>query len=178
MPQTITACTMDCPDACSLVVDQQPDSRIQLRGNPDSPYTSGFTCAKIKGHIKRLQHAERIRHPLLKINGGWQRIDWPVALNLCAEKFQALRAEPKSILHIKSEGAKGVLKAATALFFSMLGSSRTKGSLCDAAGFMAYIYDFGSRKNNDIYDLIQAGQGFLPQFDSHGRHHPQSVSTR
>ncbi len=158
MPQTITACTMDCPDACSLVIDQRPDGRVLLRGNPDSPYTSGFTCAKIKGHVKRLQHAERIRNPLLRVNGNWQRIDWPTALDLCAEKFQALRPEPKSILHIKSEGAKGVLKAATALFFSILGSSRTKGSLCDAAGFMAYIYDFGSRQNNDINDLFQAGR--------------------
>ncbi len=156
MPQTITACTLDCPDACSLIIDQRPDGRVLLRGNPDSPYTSGFTCAKIKGHIKRLQHDERIRHPLVKVDGNWQRIDWTAALNLCAAKFQALRSEPKSILHIKSEGAKGVLKAATALFFSILGSSRTKGSLCDAAGFMGYIYDFGSRKNNDINDLIQA----------------------
>ncbi|MBT8368432.1 MAG: molybdopterin-dependent oxidoreductase, partial [Deltaproteobacteria bacterium] len=156
MTSTITACTMDCPDACSLVVDRRRDDRISLRGNPDSPFTSGFTCPKIRGHIKRLQHPDRIRHPLLRVNQTWQRITWEAALDLCAQKIQALRSEPKSILHIKSEGAKGVLKAATALFFSILGSSRTKGSLCDAAGFMAYIYDFGSRKNNDINDLINA----------------------
>lgn len=156
MISTITACTMDCPDACSLIVDQGPDSHIVLRGNPASPFTSGFTCPKIKGHIKRLQHAQRIQHPLLRVNGTWQRITWDAALAMCAEKIQALRSEPKSILQIKSEGAKGVLKAATALFFSILGSSRTKGSLCDAAGFMAYIYDFGSRKNNDINDLNNA----------------------
>ena len=149
---------MDCPDACSLVVDQRSDSRIVLRGNPDNPFTSGFTCPKIKGHIKRLQHAQRIQHPLLRARGTWQRITWDTALDLCAEKIQALRSEPKSILQIKSEGAKGVLKAATALFFSILGSSRTQGSLCDAAGFMAYIYDFGSRKNNDINDLNNAAR--------------------
>jgi len=158
MTSKITACTMDCPDACSLVVDQRSDGRIVLQGNPNSPFTSGFTCPKIKGHIKRLQHPGRIQHPLLRIKGSWQRITWDAALDLCAEKIQALRSEPKSILHIKSEGAKGVLKAATALFFSILGSSRTKGSLCDAAGFMAYIYDFGSRKNNDINDLINAAR--------------------
>ena len=156
MTSTITACTMDCPDACSLVVDRRSDSRIELRGNPDSPFTSGFTCPKIKGHIKRLQHGRRIQHPLLRVKGTWQRITWDDALELCAEKIQALRSEPRSILQIKSEGAKGVLKAGTALFFSILGTSRTKGSLCDAAGFMAYIYDFGSRKNNDINDLNNA----------------------
>jgi anaerobic selenocysteine-containing dehydrogenase len=149
---------MDCPDACSLVVDQHSDDRTTLRGNPDSPFTSGFTCPKIKGHIKRLQHADRIQHPLLRTGGTWKRITWDTALDLCAEKIQALRSEPKSILHIKSEGAKGVMKAATALFFSILGTSRTKGSLCDAAGFMAYIYDFGSRKNNDINDLLNANR--------------------
>ncbi|MGD8295234.1 MAG: hypothetical protein PVG67_02505, partial [Desulfobacterales bacterium] len=58
MSRTITACTMDCPDACSLIVDRRNDNRISLRGNPDSPFTAGFTCPKIKDHIKRLQHPE------------------------------------------------------------------------------------------------------------------------
>ncbi|MGD1972625.1 MAG: molybdopterin-dependent oxidoreductase [Desulfobacterales bacterium] len=158
MSRTITACTMDCPDACSLIVDRRNDNRISLRGNPDSPFTAGFTCPKIKHHIKRLQHPERIRHPLLRVNGTWQQIAWEAALDLCAEKIQALRSQPKAILHIKSDGAKGVLKAATALFFSLLGTSRTIGSLCDAAGYIAYVHDFGSRKNNDISDLTNAAR--------------------
>jgi anaerobic selenocysteine-containing dehydrogenase len=149
---------MDCPDACSLMVDRREDNRIRLRGNPDSPFTAGFTCSKIKDHIKRLQHPERIRHPLLRVNDTWQQITWEAALDLCAEKIQALRSQPKAILQIKSDGAKGVLKAATALFFSLLGTSRTIGSLCDAAGYMAYVRDFGSRKNNDINDLINAAR--------------------
>ena len=117
MTSTITACTMDCPDACSLVVDQHADRRIVLRGNPDNPFTAGFTCPKIKHHIKRLRHPARIQHPLLRVKGTWQRITWDAALDLCAEKIQLLRPEPKSILHIKSEGAKGVMKVATDLFF-------------------------------------------------------------
>ena len=158
MNTTMTACTMDCPDACSLVVDRREDNRILLRGNPDSPFTAGFTCRKIKDHIKRLQHPARIRHPLLRVDDAWRQITWEAALDLCAEKIQALRSQPKSILHIKSDGAKGVLKAATALFFSILGTSRTIGSLCDAAGYMAYIHDFGSRENNDINDLVNAAR--------------------
>ena len=149
---------MDCPDACSLLVDHRKDDRIFLRGNPDNPFTAGFTCRKIKDHIKRLQHPARIKYPLLQDRDSWQRITWEEALDLCAHKIQDLRSQPQSILHIKSDGAKGVLKAATALFFSNLGSSRTIGSLCDAAGFMAYIHDFGSRKNNDINDLVNAAR--------------------
>ena len=158
MKTTITACTMDCPDACSLRVDHRQDHRILLRGNPDNPFTAGFTCRKIKDHIKRLRHPARIKYPLLRDSDSWRRITWEEALDLCAHKIQALRSQPQSILHIKSDGAKGVLKAATALFFSKLGTSRTIGSLCDAAGFMAYIHDFGSRKNNDINDLVNAAR--------------------
>ena len=94
----------------------------------------------------------------MRVNDSWRQITWEEALNLCAEKIQTLRSQPKAILHIKGDGAKGAMKAATALFFSILGTSRTIGSLCDAAGFMAYIHDFGSRKNNDIHDLVNAAR--------------------
>jgi anaerobic selenocysteine-containing dehydrogenase len=152
----ITACTMDCPDACSLIISSDDNGSATLKGNPEHLITAGFTCAKIKGHIKRRQSAERIRHPMLRTDDGWQAISWDEALDLCAQKIQYLRLEPKAILHIHGSGAKGVLKEASALLFNMLGTSRTWGSLCDAAGYMACIRDFGSRKNNHINDLQHA----------------------
>lgn len=38
----------------------------------------------------------------------------------------------------------------------MLGASRVSGSLCDAAGYVACLADFGSRLNNDITDLLHS----------------------
>ncbi len=67
----------------------------------------------------------------------------------------AARAD-RPILHIHSDGAKGVLKEAVNLFFAQLGSSRIMGSLCDAAGYIAGVEDFGARENNDIEDLANA----------------------
>lgn len=147
---------MDCPDACSLVISSDEYGIIGLRGNPDHPVTGGFTCAKIKKHIKRLQSSDRILRPMRRDGNYWKPIGWDEALELCADKIQQLREEPKAILHIHGSGAKGVLKEAVTLFFNQLGTSRIWGSLCDAAGFMAYIRDFGSRKNNDIKDLLNA----------------------
>ncbi|MBW2411054.1 MAG: molybdopterin-dependent oxidoreductase, partial [Deltaproteobacteria bacterium] len=125
-------------------------------GNPEHPITAGFTCAKIKDHIKRLQSSDRILKPMLRSDNGWQAISWDQALDLCAQQIQQLRNEPKAILHIHGSGAKGVLKEAAAFLFNQLGTSRTWGSLCDAAGYMACIRDFGSRKNNHINDLLNA----------------------
>jgi anaerobic selenocysteine-containing dehydrogenase len=152
----ITACTYDCPDACSLVAQTAADGSVSLRGNPESPFTRGFMCAKTRGQYRRITSPSRILTPLLKRAGGWEAIGWEAALDLCAEKIQALRAEPTAILHIHSDGAKGVLKEAVNLFFSSLGSSRIMGSLCDAAGYVAGMEDFGSRENHDIEDLAHA----------------------
>ena len=152
----ITACTMDCPDACSLVATIDNDRVVRLRGNPDHPFTAGFTCKKIKKHLKRLQSPERILHPMLRKGNRWEKISWDAALNLCAEKIDALRDDPFAIAHVRSSGAKGVTKEIVSLFFDHLGASRTRGQLCDAAGIMAYHYDFGSRRNHRIDDLFNA----------------------
>ncbi len=152
----ITACTMDCPDACSLVATIDGDRVVRLRGNSDHPFTAGFTCKKIKKHLKRLQSPERILHPMLRKGNRWEKISWDAALNLCAEKIDALRDDPFAIAHVRSSGAKGVTKEIVSLFFDHLGASRTRGQLCDAAGIMAYHYDFGSRRNHRIDDLFNA----------------------
>jgi anaerobic selenocysteine-containing dehydrogenase len=151
-----TACTMDCPDACALLVSPGRDGALRLRGNPRHPFTAGFTCKKIRRHGQRLRSAERILEPLLRDGRTWRTISWDAALDLCAAKIQELRHQPAAILHIEGSGAKGVTKEAVKLFFQQIGSSRVRGSLCDAAGIMAYHYDFGSRRNPGTGDLFNA----------------------
>lgn len=154
--QLTTACTMDCPDACALLVSRGMDGQLRLRGNPEHPYTAGFTCKKIRRHIERLHSKDRIVRPLLRQGSQWQTISWDAALDLCARKIEACLPAPSAILHIAGSGAKGVTKEAVKLFFAQIGSTRVRGSLCDAAGIMAYHYDFGSRRNHQIDDLFNA----------------------
>ncbi len=152
----ITACTMDCPDSCSLQVTLDTGGEVTLRGNPAHPFTAGFTCKKIRQHIRRLRSPDRILHPLLREGTGWRTVSWEEALALCAEKIQIYRKEPGAILHIQSDGAKGVLKQAGKRFFAELGATRVRGSLCDAAGYMAYVHTFGSRAGNTAHDILNA----------------------
>jgi len=152
----ITVCSLDCPDSCSLIIDEDQSGNISIAGNPDHPITQGFTCAKIKEYVRCLRSPHRITSPLLRAGEKWKPIEWAEALNICAEKIQHYRHEPSSILHIHGDGAKGVLKCADNLFFGCLGSSHTKGSLCDTAGIAACIADFGSLDSNDITDILHA----------------------
>ena len=150
---TITACTLDCPDACSLVAENGPDG-LRLRGNPAHPFTRGFVCSKLDVHRRRLASPHRLRSPLLKVNGSWRDIGWDEALGLCAEKIDLYRAEPRSILHVRGSGNRGVIKSLSSLFFRRLGASGLHGSLCDEAGNEACCRDFGCLRHNDITDIL------------------------
>ena len=152
----ITACTMDCPDACSLILSQKPDGTFGIQGNPDHPFTRGIICGKIKKHFLRLSSPHRITHPMIRKNSQWIKISWDNALDICAEKLNHYRKHPESILHIHGEGAKGILKQTGKLFFGLMGVSRLRGSLCDAAGIVAYLKDFGSRENHDPHDILNS----------------------
>ncbi|MCF8037769.1 MAG: molybdopterin-dependent oxidoreductase [Desulfohalobiaceae bacterium] len=152
----LTACTKDCPDACSLIVTES-DKGFSIKGNPEHPITLGLTCGKIQNHLRRLQSKNRITAPLLKKEGSWQEISWDQALDFCAKKIKpVLDRDPSRLLHIHDGGARGVTKETAAWFFRKLGCSVTHGSLCDATGIQASLKDFGALKHNDIRDLGQA----------------------
>ncbi len=154
--KTVTACTLDCHDACSLVVDTDGNGNVRVRGNPDHPFTRGFTCARIRRYPRRLAAASRITRPLLRDGSGWRAIEWRQALDICAERIQALRRQPETILHIPGAGDMGVLKNVGALLFGRLGAARVTGSLCCEAGTAAMRTDFGAVEQNGIASLARA----------------------
>ena len=149
----LTACTLDCPDACSLVVDAGPTG-LKVKGNPEHPFTKGFTCAKIQGYFQRLHSPGRILWPMLKYKGRWQEISWEDALAICAKQLiSAYQEDPAQIVHISGHGARGMSKMAVDGFFAALGSTRIRGSVCDGTGINALEQDFGSLEQGPLEDL-------------------------
>ncbi|MBI5581648.1 MAG: molybdopterin-dependent oxidoreductase [Deltaproteobacteria bacterium] len=152
----ITACSQDCPDTCSLVVETSPSGRVLIKGNPDHPFTAGFCCAKIKSWHRRLNSPSRITAPLMRDGTGWRAIGWDEALEICAARIRALRAEPLSILHLDSSGNMGLMVQVPQHFFNLLGASRASGGLCASAGLAACQADFGKVEHNEPGDLLNA----------------------
>ncbi|TVQ96374.1 MAG: nitrate reductase [Desulfovibrionales bacterium] len=166
----ITACILDCPDACSFLVE--PENRT-IRANPDHPFTRGFICRKGARIFERLDAPERITRPLVRRKAkkglqrgqqigpapeGFEPISWDNALELIAEKLNSLTNQPEAVLHVRGHGYRGVLAQASLNFFEALGASTTHGSLCDDAGIEACIRDFGALDHNDPLDLLNAGR--------------------
>jgi anaerobic selenocysteine-containing dehydrogenase len=41
------ACPLDCPDTCGWIVTVAGDKAVDLRGNPEHPFTRGALCNKV-----------------------------------------------------------------------------------------------------------------------------------
>ena len=149
----VTACTMDCGDACSLVVDAAKKS---VRGNPAHPFTKGFCCKKGGRYFERLDAEDRIVTPLIRENGTFREASWDEAMGLVVQKLDAARAVPESILHVRGHGYRGVLATASSILFGRLGAATVSGSVCDETGIVASIMDFGELHHNAPEDILNA----------------------
>lgn len=153
----ITACTHDCPDACSLLVEAEDGQIKKIRGNPDHPYTDGYCCAKIQRFPRRLNSPSRLKRPLIRKGENWREISWEEAISICAENMDRFRHDSASILHLRGGASKGVSKFAEDLFFATLGASRVApDGVCDTTGIEACLEDFGTLQMNDPSDLLNA----------------------
>ena len=74
-----TGCTYDCPDACGLVVTFDTNG-ARLQGDTEHPITGGFLCKRIRKHIKRLNHPERVTEPRIRTGNTWKTASWEAAL--------------------------------------------------------------------------------------------------
>ena len=188
-----TTCTLDCPDRCVLLCrrssggsleEQGPPApaahaqvssspvptRLTLRGDPDHPFTRGFTCVKIRRYPARLVSAERITQPHVRrgfsVGGGrspgassadFVPVSWDEAMELVVDALrEALADDPASVLLLRGAGSMGASKLFADWLFAALGARRTKGSLCNVAGVEAIVRDCGRLDMNDPAQIDQA----------------------
>jgi anaerobic selenocysteine-containing dehydrogenase len=159
--RTVTSCTLNCGDTCSLIVEAPARHKPELArvsANPDHPCTQGLCCAKVRGHAARLSHPRRVTEPLLRHGDGFRAVSWDQALDLCAGRLEALRRRPETVLHVHGHGHRGVLAKASDWFFAHYGAANTWGSPCDEAGVAAGELDFGVLEHNDPRCLARAGR--------------------
>ena len=67
LPLRVTrgACPHDCPDTCAWTVTVRDGRAVELKGDPDHPFTRGGLCTKVNHFLEdRTYHPERLLHPL------------------------------------------------------------------------------------------------------------------
>lgn len=61
-----TTCTLDCPDACSILVTVRDGNIVSRRTNPINPYTQSFLCIKGNNYLKRFYSPDRLLKPMIR----------------------------------------------------------------------------------------------------------------
>ena len=147
-------CALDCPDACSLLIDVDESGRgSRLRGNPDHPVTRGFLCGKVARYLEREYSPDRLLYPLKRTGpkgaGQFARIGWDQALDEIAERLDAVAREygPESVLPYSYAGTMGYLNGSgmDRRFFHRMGASRLDRTICSAAGIAGLNEALGLR---------------------------------
>jgi anaerobic selenocysteine-containing dehydrogenase len=88
---------------CALLVGVAGNKIVKIKGDPDGFLSKGYTCIKGLASADKLDHPDRLRHPLRRTGkrgeGRWERISWDEALDTVAG----------GLLKVKEQyGAKGV----------------------------------------------------------------------
>ncbi|MCB9832615.1 MAG: molybdopterin-dependent oxidoreductase [Planctomycetes bacterium] len=154
-----TVCNRDCPDACRLDVLVVDGRVTSISGSHEDPITRGFICERTRRFVERQHAPDRFPGPMLRRDGRLEPIGWSAALDLAAEKLATIRAEsgPAAILHYRSGGSLGILKALSDRFFAAFGPVTVKtGDICSGAGETAQLIDFGLSESHDLADLVNS----------------------
>ena len=92
MNRTPSACTL-CPGGCGISVKKVDERVIKIEGLEGHPVNDGGLCPLGNSAAQLLYSPTRIRTPLKKVNGRWQKISWQDAIAEVAAQLRQLRAD-------------------------------------------------------------------------------------
>src|SRR5215510_5993403 len=160
----LAACPHDCPDTCSMIVTVDNDRVVEVRGNPDHPFTDGRLCVKVNHYEERVHHPDRVLHPLKrngpKGSGTFARISWAEALDEIATRWKEIVQAhgATAILPYSYLGTEGILNGLNVgdAFFNKLGATISERTFCDSAACTGYIMTVGPSPGTDPESFVHS----------------------
>ena len=82
-----TCCGM-CIEECGLNVFVENGKIVKVTGMSEHPYSRGFTCVKGRSIPEHVHHKDRLKYPMKKVDGKFERITWDEALDTIAARLK------------------------------------------------------------------------------------------
>jgi anaerobic selenocysteine-containing dehydrogenase len=159
MTEILGACPLDCPDCCSWVVEVENGVAVNVRGNPDHPFTAGALCAKVNRYAEHTRAPDRLTAALRRAgpkgSGQFERISLDEALDEVAARLSDVveRWGGEAIWPYLGTGTLGYLQGcegpAGMRLWNALGASRHKLTICSVAGRVGSAYTTGAAAGMD-----------------------------
>ncbi|MFZ5844362.1 MAG: molybdopterin-dependent oxidoreductase [Pseudomonadota bacterium] len=161
--QTRTTCPY-CGVGCGVIVQQSPDGRLSIQGDPEHPANFGRLCSKGSALADTLGPDDRLLYPEWReADGTIRRLSWDHALDKIAEQFARIRAEhgPQAIaFYASGQMLTEDYYVANKLMKGFIGSANidTNSRLCMASAVAGHTRAFGA-------DLVPVAYTDLEQAD-------------
>ena len=151
------ACPHDCPDTCAMLVTVEDGRAVDVRGDPEHPFTRGGLCVKVNNYEQRVYSPERLLLPLKrsgpKGSGQFERIGWHVAMDTIRSRWTEIIDQfgATAILPYSYLGTEGILNGLNVgdAFFNKLGATISERTFCDSGSCTAYFMTIGPSPGMD-----------------------------
>jgi thiosulfate reductase/polysulfide reductase chain A len=164
MRRVPSICDM-CLNKCGLIARVEKGVVQKLDPHPNFLKSRGMLCAKGNAGIKQLYDPDRLKYPLLRKGargeGRWQRLSWPQALDLAADKLKTI-GEKYTRCGVLFMAGSDVQSSFVNRFASVFGSYNVVSheSNCLVSRNRAYLDTFGEMPIPDTLNskyIIMAG---------------------
>lgn len=78
-----------CTSVCGILVDVDGDDVIAVHGDPDHPFSQGYTCPKGRALPQIHHHPDRLEHPLIRVAGALRPTTWDACLDDLVDRLRA-----------------------------------------------------------------------------------------
>jgi anaerobic selenocysteine-containing dehydrogenase len=162
--QHTTACTLDCPDTCTLAVTVTDGVITGIDAAPGNTFTSDWICAKVKRHAQRVYAAERVRTPLIRTgpkgDATFREATWTEALDLISSRLQSAIASAgtDAVVAFTYNSSAGATESDgfTEAFFEAIGATAVDHTICAATASASWRSVFSGMLSADPLDIVHA----------------------
>ena len=88
----LTDCTL-CYHSCGTKVTVEDGVAVKVEGLESHPLNKGKLCPKGEATLDNIYHPERLKYPMKRVDGRFERITWDQALTEIAAKLSKLKNE-------------------------------------------------------------------------------------
>lgn len=155
-----------CGTGCGVMIGTKGDKIVAVKGDLDNPINKGHLCVKGFYLHKVVYSSTRLRYPMMKRNGKFERVSWDEALDYVARKFNEIRKQygPDALAFYGSGQAETEeTYMANKLFKGCIGTNNMEGNprLCMASAVGGYLTTMGLDEPSGTYDDIEHAELFL-----------------